>query len=281
MTSLAQFNLKELGGRPHSQKVDEALTRQPGEDLQRDGTQSGSEGFTPWASEPDEDVQSELLYTAEDLAEAVDEARRIASSETEVALRQAFANDIDQRRCELIAAMRDQLEQQKAAFDDILGAYALISQRLAAALAKAVIPRALERSPLSDISEILRATLARLAAEPAIEVRFSPAEADLGEAILADIARDAGLSAEVKSIADPVVIDGGVEIRWRGGVVDHGWQVLYAEALSMIDHWLGEDPGSAGVDVQMTGAARSDADLSFDDSGAVDDPSLGTERADA
>jgi hypothetical protein len=270
MTSPAKFSFIELGTGPRSKKVDEAIARQHGHDRQIAEPAFGSEGFTPWVSEPDENAGPERLHTAEELARAVEEARQTAAAETEAAIRQAMADDIEQRRSELIQAIRTQLEAQSAAFDDKLEAYAHTAQRLAAALAKAVIPRALEKCPLMDITEILKATLARLSAEPVIDVRFSPGEADIGKAVLADIARDLGLSNDVVSAADSLVAEGSVQIRWQGGVIDHGWQVLYAEALSMIGHWLGEASESPAADDQMTDAVEPVPDPSMDNEGPAD-----------
>ena len=277
MTSLAQFSFVELGPKRRNQKIDDAQTRQADQDHQLAEAKSESEGFTPWVSEPDEGTQPECLYTAEDLAKAVDEARRTAVAETEAELRQAMANAIEQRRCELIAGIGAQLEQQRSAFDDVLGTYALIARRLATVLAKTVIPRALEKYPLVDVTEVLKATLARLAAEPAIDVRFSPNEADIGKAILADITKDVGSSTDVTSTADPLVADGSVQIRWQGGRVDHGWEVLFAEAQDMIDHWLGDSSPSPSANDQTAGASQSVPDVSSDDAGPVNDSSLETE----
>jgi flagellar biosynthesis/type III secretory pathway protein FliH len=277
VTSPVQFTLRELGQRRHGQIIDDALTSQTSEDGQTHGGQPGPEGFRPWASEPEQEIQAALVYTAEDLAEAVDEARSAAFAEGEAATRQAMANDIEQRRFELVAAIKSQLEQQETAFHDILAGYALVSQRLALALASALVPRALERSPLNDLAEVLEATLARLASEPTIEVHFSPDDADAGKSVLADIARELGLSAELKSVADPAVVAGGVEIRWHGGVINHGWEALYAEALDMIDHWLGEGFERLGADVETTSTAEADLEPPSGGSGAVNDTSLGAE----
>jgi hypothetical protein len=257
--------------------MDGAMTRRSAEDLQTTGAQSVSEGFTPWVAEPEGEAQSELVHTAEDLANAVHEARQAASAETEAALRAALSNDIEQRRCELIAAIESQLAQQKAAFDAILDTYAVITQRLASALTKVVIPRALERCRLTDITEILRATLTRLVAEPALHVRFSPGEAETGKAILAEIAKEVGLSTEVMSTADPLVADGGVEVRWQGGGVVHEWQVLHAEALDIVDHWLGEGSEGSVAYKQMTSGVGSAPDPSSDKAGPVNESGAGNE----
>ncbi|MEM9441814.1 MAG: FliH/SctL family protein [Pseudomonadota bacterium] len=276
MTSSAtQFAYQELGERPPRRTLDRALTSQPSEQGQASDDQSGSEGFTPWVSEPEDDESPKLLYTADDLAAAVSEARQQASAEAEAATRQAMANDIEQRRCELMAAIGDQLEQQRGAFEEIVAAYALISQRLATALAKTIIPHALERCPLVDISEILKGSLSRLATEPSIEVRFSPDEAAAGEAILADITNQVGVSADVKSVADPAVVAGGVELRWQGGVIDHDWQTLYAEAFDVVAHWLGEGGETLTEDVRNDNVVTSSPEVSSNDPGSVDDSHLG------
>ncbi|MEL6964926.1 MAG: FliH/SctL family protein, partial [Pseudomonadota bacterium] len=163
----------------------------------------------------------------------------------------------------------------RGAFEEIVAAYALISQRLATALAKTVIPHALERCPLADISEILKGSLSRLATEPSIEVRFSPDEAAAGEAILADITNQAGVSADVKSVADPAVVAGGVALRWQGGVIDHDWQTLYAEASDVVAHWLGEGGETLTEDIQNDNVVTSSPEAPFDDLGPVDNSRLG------
>lgn len=209
---------------------------------ERSTYRSGLTEFSPAGSDPRRKAEHDRRYTAEDLARAVDDAQRATARETETALRQAIAGEIEQRQCDLLAAIKDQLEQRQSAFEEELTRLAEISQRLAVALAKAVVPQALERHPLIDIADSLRATLARLAAEPSIELHLPTDLVESGERLLADLASEAGFTGEIITVADPALGDGDVELRWKGGAVDRRLDRLQAEVTGLVDRWLQNSP---------------------------------------
>ena len=70
-------------------------------------------------------VEPERLYTAEDLARAVEDARRAAAVETEAELRASMAKEIEQRQCEMLSAIKEQLEQKSFAFDEGTGSHVI------------------------------------------------------------------------------------------------------------------------------------------------------------
>jgi len=235
---------------PLAELVGESLI-EDGEDTEGKGARMGAERdtyrsglieFRSSGSRPRKKPESERLYTAQDMTRAVDDARRGTALETETAVRQAMANDIEQRRCDLLAAIKGQLEQHRSAFEEELAWLAGASQGLAVALAKAVIPRALERQPLIDITDALKVTLARLTTEPSIELRLSADLVEAGEAFLADLAKESGFTGEITTVADPTLGAGDAELRWQGGAVDRRVDRLQAEVLGLVDHWLQEPP---------------------------------------
>lgn len=194
--------------------------------------------FTVFGSDAGKEVEPARRYTEDDLAQAVDEARRATALTVEAELRETMTNDVEQRRCDMLAAIRDQFEQQTAMFDERLTRLAGASQQLAVALAKAVLPRAIERQPLVDITDALKATLVRLASEPSIELRLPPDLVAEGTTLLADLAKDVSFKGEVVTIADPALVKGDVVLRWKGGAVDRRMDRLEAEALDLVDRWL-------------------------------------------
>ena len=121
-----------------------------------------------------------------------------------------------------------------------------ISQGIAVALAEAVIPKAIARQPLADITDALRATLQGLVPVPAIELRLHPAAVEFAEALLADVSKDAGFTGELITIADSDLGEGDFELRWQGGMLSRRLECLQAEAMKLADHWLelaSEDAG--------------------------------------
>lgn len=188
------------------------------------------------ASEPDR------LYTEDDLVRAVDDARRAAALETEAAVRLAMVNDIEQRRCDMLAAIKNQLERHESAFEDELDRLATVSHRLALALAKAVIPRAIECQPLVDITDVLKVTIASLVAVPAIELRLHPSQAESGEVLMAGLIKDVGFAGEVTTVPDPALGEGDAELRWLSGAISRRLDLLQDEALELASYWLQQRP---------------------------------------
>ena len=197
------------------------------------------------------EAEPEPLFTADELAAALDEVRRTTAGEVEAELRAAMAEDLDTRRCNVMAAIRDQVEWQKSAFEQEIARSAEISHQLALSLARAVIPRALERYPLNDISDALRNALAQLTAEPSIELRMHPDLVECGQDVLSDLAREAGFTGEADVIADPTFSEGDIELRWKGGTMDRRLLRLQDQASHLVNLWLGKgSPESPDEDGQ-------------------------------
>ena len=210
------------------------------------------------------DAEPEVLFSAEDLAAAIDEARRITASEVETELRAAMAEDLDSRRCDILAAIRDQVELQKSAFEEEIARSANISLQLALALAQAVIPRALQRYPLNDISEALRRTLTQLTAEPSVELRMSPDLVECAKGVLSDLAEDTGFPGEAHVIADPTFSEGDIELRWKGGVMDRRLHHLKDQVSHIVNLWLGDDSQPSPDEAAEATAAPSGTGIEID-----------------
>ncbi|MEM8949768.1 MAG: FliH/SctL family protein [Pseudomonadota bacterium] len=196
--------------------------------------------------------EPERLYTAEDLDRAVEDARRAAAAETEAELRASMAKDIEQRRCETLSAIKAQLEQKEAAFEEELAHMSVVSQGIALALAEAVIPKAMKKQPLADITDALKATLQGLVSVPAIELRLHPSALEFAEPLLAEVTKDAGFAGDLITLADPDLGEGDAELRWQSGVLSRRLKCLQSEALKLADCWLelpleneGDEAGSA------------------------------------
>ena len=200
--------------------------------------------FKPLGQAPGGPPEPDRLYTEDDLARAVDDARRTAVLETETEVRSAMANDTEKRRSDMLASIKDQLEQHRSVFEEELTRLATVSFQLAIALAEAVIPRAIERQPLADITDLLKATITGLAAAPAIELRLHPSQIEDGKVLMADLVRDAGFAGEVMTVPDPVLGEGDAELRWKSGAVSRRISDLQAEALDLAGRWLHDLPES-------------------------------------
>lgn len=205
------------------------------------------------------DVEPALRFTEEDLAHAVEEARQATAIDVENRLRLAMTNEIEQRRCDLLAAIKEQIERQASAYERELASMAGVSRQLALALANAVMPRAIERYPLIDITDLLKTTLARLVTEPSVELRLPPDLIDEGTELLAELAEDVGFKGELTTVPDPTLALGDVQLRWKGGVIDRCLETLKAEAESLADRWSCEPLSSAGENDMPPGDAASSA----------------------
>lgn len=184
----------------------------------------------------------DCLYTENDLARAVDDAKRATALETEAAVRSVMADELEQRRCDMLVAIKSQLKQHVSAFEAELGRLAAVSQGLAVALAKAVIPRAIEHQPLVDITDVLKVTIAGLAAVPAIELRLHPSQAESGGVLMAKLTEDAGFAGDVTTVPDPALGEGDAELRWRSGTASRRLDLLQDEALKLASRWLQQCP---------------------------------------
>ncbi len=198
---------------------------------------------------PGETSEPDRLYTEDDLARAVDDARHTAVLEAEAAVRSEMANDIEKRQSDMLAAIKDQLEQHRSVFEEEVARLAAVSYELAIALTEAVIPRAIGRQPLVDITDLLKITISRLAVAPAIQLRLHPSQIENGKVLMADLARDAGFAGEVTTVPDPALGEGDAELRWESGAVSRRLSHLQAEALDLAGRWLQDLPETESGEV--------------------------------
>lgn len=196
--------------------------------------------FNEIAIEKSQEEEPDLLFTAEDLALAVDEARRVTASEVEAELRATIAGEIEQRRCDILSSVNDHFSSHRSEFEKELSRLSEVSHRLALALTSTVIPRAMEKFPLADISDALKNTMALLVEEPTIEVSLSTDLVKDGEAVIADLVKEFGITGVVTTIADPALGSGDLRLRWKGGAIDRHLDRLQDEALKLVDCWLQE-----------------------------------------
>ncbi|MGI9416677.1 MAG: hypothetical protein ACR2RA_02440 [Geminicoccaceae bacterium] len=254
MTRVEPFPFKDLADGRSSADRSKADSEKLGQKAGPSADRLEGMAFTPFGPDPETASEPERLYTAEDLAKAVDKARGEAARETETELRCALADDLEHRRVDVTSAIRDQLDRHRSAFDDELGHMAEVSRKLALALGEALIPRALESRPLVDISDALRTTLARLANEPSIELRLPPDLIESGGALFADIAQETGFAGAITTVADASLGRGDAELRWSGGAVERRMERLQVEARGLVERWL---PGVPETDEQPDDAPAS------------------------
>jgi hypothetical protein len=109
---------------------------------------------------------------------------------------------------------------------------------LALALARALVPRALERQPLADTEAMLRDLLVRLEQQPRLTLALPPALVDAGRRTLAAIAAEAGYRGELVVEPDQTLGAGDARLSWRGGSAERDLAELEREAIALIDAWL-------------------------------------------
>ena len=203
--------------------------------------------FTVFGPTSSKEEEPPLVHTAEDLARAVEDARRTTALEVETEIRSTMTDEIEQRRCDMLAAINEQLGLHKSAYEQELVHLAGASQRFAILLARAIVPRAVDRCPLVDITEPLKSTLARLVTEPSMEMRLPPDLFEEGTKLMADLAEEVGFKGELTIVADPSLGKGDARLRWRGGRIDRHLDCLEQEVLELVDRWL-EEPVEADDD---------------------------------
>jgi flagellar assembly protein FliH len=181
-------------------------------------------------------------------AEAAAAAGVRAELESATAARQSHA-------LERIAAGLTTLQ---ATLEQTLAARAAASRDLALALARALVPRALERQPLADIEAMLRDLLVRLEGQPAMTLALPPALLDAGQQTFGAIAARVGYRGELTIEPDPTLGPGDARLAWRGGRAERDLVELERAATALVDAWL---PASAaepwpieGADASMDGA---------------------------
>jgi flagellar assembly protein FliH len=213
------------------------------------------------AGEPESDAGSAPAaksFSQAELDAALAAARAEAAAATEACLRAELEAAITARQSHALERIAAGLTTLQATLEQALAARAAASRDLALALARALVPRALERQPLADIEAMLRDLLVRLEGQPAMTLALPPALLDAGQQTLGTIAAKVGYRGELTIEPDPTLGPGDARLAWRGGRAERDLVELKRAATALVDAWL---PASAaepwpieGVDAGMDGA---------------------------
>jgi flagellar assembly protein FliH len=175
---------------------------------------------------------------AEELAAAVALARAEGRAEGESAAQAEIEAGLERRRCAAAEAIAQALAQMQGEDQARLARRAGASRELALALARAIVPRALERAPLADVEAMLRELVARLADQPRLHLALAPDLVDPGRELLEVLAREAGFAGQLAVEGDPGLGAGDARLTWRHGRAIRDLAVIEREALAVADAWL-------------------------------------------
>ena len=146
------------------------------------------------------------------------------------------------RQAAALERIAAELGAHQAALDRAIAARASASRELALALARALVPRALERQPLADIEAMLRDLLIRLEGEPRLTLALPPALVEAVQRLAVQSAAEAGYRGELVVEADPRLGPGDARLSWPGGTAERDLGRLEREAVAVLDAWLLEVP---------------------------------------
>jgi flagellar assembly protein FliH len=175
---------------------------------------------------------------AEELAAAVALARAEGRAEGEAAARAELAASLDRQRGAAAAALAGALAGMEERYQAWLDARAGASRELALALARALVPRALERAPLADIEAMLRELVERLEGEPELHLALPADLLAPGRELLEAIAGDAGFTGRLTAEGDPALGPGDARLSWHRGHAIRELAAIEREALAVVAAWL-------------------------------------------
>ena len=194
--------------------------------------------FDPERSGADE--QDEPTFSAEELENAVEEARRTTAFEVEAATRANLINDLNHRQVQALEAIRENLGVSSKALEQSMRDTVDVAQGLAKMMGEAVVPKALQAQPLADIGEMLRQALCRLVEQPVLELRLESTLLKRVEGLLSPIVAETGFKGALTTVADPGLNAGDARLIWRNGVVERDLARIRDEADLLVDIWLRE-----------------------------------------
>lgn len=199
----------------------------------------------PWLERSDEAIEADptppaRTFSAGELDAAVAAARAETAAATEVSVRAEVEAHIAARHAAALEQIAAGLAAHQAAFEQALAARGAASRDLALALARALVPRALERQPLADIEAMLRELLIRLEGQPRLTLALPPDLVDAGQRTLAALAAEAGYRGELMVEPDRTLGAGDARLSWRGGSAERDLAELEREATALVDAWLPE-----------------------------------------
>ncbi len=208
----------------------------------------------------------EPTYSEQELATAIEEARRATALEVEAKTRAAVSEELDHRQVEALEAMRDQLGASKEILDHWMSETVSMAQMLAVMVGKAVVPKALELQPVADIAFMIRQSLLHLVDQPSIELRLDAALAERSAEMLREIAEEIGFRGELKTIVDPTLHSGSAQLVWKGGVADRDLGRIQEEVGTIIEAWFAQQSAhpSLSQSVSRVSKVKDQADTETD-----------------
>lgn len=177
-------------------------------------------------------------FSEAELNAALAAARAEAAAAAEARLRVALESDMTARRTAALERLAAELAAHQVALDRTLAARAAASRDLALALARALVPRALERQPLADIAAMLRELLIRLEGQPRLTLALAPALLEAGQQAAREIAAQAGYRGELAVVPEAQLGPGDARLSWPGGNAERDLASLEREAIAVVDAWL-------------------------------------------
>lgn len=180
-------------------------------------------------------------FDEDELARAVEDARRAAYDEAEAKVRAEIAASLEHRQAEAHGLIAAQMAAAATALERTLAARAVASRDLALAFGRALAARALALQPLADVEAMLRSLVLRLEGQPWLEVALPPQLLRAGEAALARAADEAGYQGELRVLPDPALGPGDARVRWQEGCAERDLARIEAEAAALVETWLPAD----------------------------------------
>ena len=217
---------------------------------------------------------AEPTFSAEDLASAVEEARKETALDVEARTRAAVNAELSHRQTMALEAIRDQLGVLEAGFLRRSTDIAATAQSLARMMGQAVVPKALERHPLADIAEMLRQALLRLVDQASVEIRLEADLVDQMTELSKRLADESGFQGALNVVADPAMSAGDAKLVWTSGSADRDLGCMKEEVDMLVEAWFA-DSGFTGS------GSGDDADGSIEDQpeGPSGSPETESERS--
>jgi flagellar biosynthesis/type III secretory pathway protein FliH len=167
-------------------------------------------------------------------------ARAEAAAAAEASVRAALEAGMAARRTAALERIAAELSAHRRALDQAIATRASVSCDLALALARALVPRALERQPLADIEAMLRDLLVRLEGQPRLILALPPALVEAGQQVAREIGAETGYRGELVVEPDARLGAGDARLSWPGGDAERDLALLEREAIALVDAWLPE-----------------------------------------
>jgi flagellar assembly protein FliH len=105
---------------------------------------------------------------------------------------------------------------------------------VAFAVARKLVPMALDALPSADVEVALREALHQAIGEPRIMLRANPRVIEALRDRLDEIAHEEGFEGRIVAAADPAVIGADCRIEWRGGGAERSTAIIERELAALL-----------------------------------------------